>query len=151
VFRERLTAPWWLWFAAFVLCVTLGIAYAAPFSVAVGLLAFALSFGVVAFGLIGSVPVVEVRDGALQAGAATLPLDCVGAAIALNADQARVLRGTGSDPFAWMLLRGWIATAVRIDVDDPEDDTPYWYVSTRRPDALVAALLNGSEANSTDR
>jgi hypothetical protein len=151
VFRERLSAPWWLWLAVFALAASLGIAYAAPFTVGIGLLAFALAFGVAALGLIGSVPVIEVRDGTLRAGAATLPLDCVGDALALDAEQARVLRGAGADPFAWMVLRGWIGTAVRVDVDDPEDDTPYWYISTRHPDALVAALGHQSAPKSTDR
>jgi hypothetical protein len=144
VFRERLTAPWSLWFAAFALSASLGIAYAAPFSLEIGVVAFALAFGVAAFGLIRSVPVIEVRDGVLHAGIATLPLDCIGPITALDAEQARILRGPGADPFAWMVLRGWIPTAVRIDVDDPEDDTPYWYVSTRRPRDLMAALTTAS-------
>jgi hypothetical protein len=39
-----------------------------------------------------------------------------------------------------MLLRSWVPTAVRIDLVDPDDPTPYWFVSTRRPDELVRAL-----------
>jgi hypothetical protein len=39
-----------------------------------------------------------------------------------------------------MLLRGYIPTAVRIEITDPEDPTPYIYLSTRDPKALAAAL-----------
>jgi Protein of unknown function (DUF3093) len=150
VFRERLTAPWWLWFAVFAVSLSLGIAYAAPFTLEIGVTAFALAFGVAAFGLIRSAPLIEVREGVLHAGIATLPLACVGEVTALDAEQARMLRGPGADPFAWLVLRGWIATAVRIDVDDPEDDTPYWYVSTRRPRDLMTALAP-SGADESDR
>lgn len=33
-----------------------------------------------------------------------------------------------------------MATAVRVEVLDPEDPTPYWVVSTRRPMELAASL-----------
>ncbi|GLV74094.1 hypothetical protein Shyhy02_20960 [Streptomyces hygroscopicus subsp. hygroscopicus] len=39
-----------------------------------------------------------------------------------------------------MLLRSYIPTALRVEVTDPEDPTPYVYVSTRNPEALAAAL-----------
>jgi hypothetical protein len=29
---------------------------------------------------------------------------------------------------------------VRVHVNDPDDPTPYWMISTRRPDELVAAI-----------
>lgn len=150
-YRERLTAPWWLWLASCVVCATLGIAYAAPFTATIGLVVFGISFGVVAIGLMRSAPIVEVRDGVVRAGVATMDLEFVGSVSALDADQSRKLRGPDADPFAWMTLRGWIATAVRLDVADPNDDTPYWYISTRHPAALVAAFLNQSPPKSADR
>jgi hypothetical protein len=39
-----------------------------------------------------------------------------------------------------MLLRSWIPTAVRIDLNDADDPTPYWFISTRKPVELVRAL-----------
>ena len=38
------------------------------------------------------------------------------------------------------LLRSWIPTAVRVDLNDPDDPTPYWFISTRKPVELVRAL-----------
>jgi hypothetical protein len=29
---------------------------------------------------------------------------------------------------------------VAVQLEDPEDDTPYWVVGSRRPEALAAAL-----------
>lgn len=43
-----------------------------------------------------------------------------------------------------MLLRGYIPTAVRVEVTDPEDPTPYLYLSTRQPERLVAALRSAA-------
>ncbi len=44
------------------------------------------------------------------------------------------------DARAWLLLRGWIPGVVRVRLDDPDDPTPYWLVSSRHPRRLAAAL-----------
>lgn len=37
-------------------------------------------------------------------------------------------------------MRGFIGTAVRVEVLDPDDPTPYVYLSTRTPDRLAEAI-----------
>lgn len=83
---------------------------------------------------------ITVGPGGLRAGRASLPWDAVGRVAALDAAAAAYLRGPGMDPRAFLLLRGYVSTAVRVEVDDPDDPTPYWYVSTRRPEQLAAAI-----------
>jgi hypothetical protein len=39
-----------------------------------------------------------------------------------------------------MLLRSYVPTALRVEVTDPADPTPYLYLSTRDPEALAAAI-----------
>ncbi|MFE1975819.1 DUF3093 family protein [Streptomyces hygroscopicus] len=56
------------------------------------------------------------------------------------APEAAAWRTYKADPRAFMLLRSYIPTALRVEVTDPEDPTPYVYVSTRNPEALAAAL-----------
>ncbi|RJK96509.1 DUF3093 domain-containing protein [Vallicoccus soli] len=94
-------------------------------------------------GLVRSAAVVEVRlggDGELRAGRARLPLSVAGAVVPLDAERAAHARGPGIDARAYHLLRGWVPTAVLVEVRDPRDPTPYWYVSTRRPERLARAL-----------
>jgi Protein of unknown function (DUF3093) len=38
------------------------------------------------------------------------------------------------------VLRPYIATAVEITLNDPDDPVPYWLVSSRRPRAFAAAV-----------
>jgi hypothetical protein len=52
----------------------------------------------------------------------------------------QVALGPELDPAAHLVHRAWIGPVVRIEVTDPDDPTPYWIVSSRDPDALVAAL-----------
>ena len=139
-YRERLWAPWWLWPVAAAFAATFAIAFAVPLGPAWGGAVLLVAEGIVVVALGGMSVLVEVRDGQLVAGRARLPLSSVGRVTALDAEAARVLRGVGADPRAYLVLRGWVATAVRVDLDDPADPTPYWYVSTRHPDRLAAAL-----------
>lgn len=58
----------------------------------------------------------------------------------LDAEEARAWRTYKADARAFMLLRGYVETAVRVEVTDPDDPTPYVYLSTRNPQGLAAAL-----------
>lgn len=84
---------------------------------------------------------VQVRDGELVAGRAHVPLSFVADPVALDAAATRAAVGPDADARAYLLLRPYIRTAVRVRITDPADSTPYWLMSTRRPGALVAALL----------
>jgi hypothetical protein len=83
---------------------------------------------------------IRVVSGALVAGDARIPVTALGEAEVLDADEARAWRSYKADTRAFMLLRSYIPTAVRVEVTDPQDPTPYVYLSTREPQALVAAL-----------
>ncbi len=85
---------------------------------------------------------VSVRDGELRAGRAHIALHHLGAATALDAEQAHRLAGRDADARAFLLLRPYLRRAVRIEVDDPADPAPYWLVSTRHPERLVQALTH---------
>jgi hypothetical protein len=91
----------------------------------------------VAGGLLASGVRVGVRDGEVVAGAAHIPLDQCGEVTPLDAEAARRARGPEADANAFLVLRPWVATAVRIEILDPVDPTPYWLVSTRRPEAFA--------------
>ena len=42
---------------------------------------------------------------------------------------------------AFMLLRSYIPTGIRVMVTDPQDPTPYLYLSTRGPERLAQAIV----------
>jgi len=138
-YAERL----WLGPLGWVLLVVFAAMMAVAFVPVDAWVAVAVGVGVLAVGtvvLVGLAPRVEVRDGVLRAGGAHIPVDLLGAAVALDAETTRAELGPRLDARAHLCLRGWIHTAVRVEVQDPRDPTPYWVVSTRRPAALAAAL-----------
>lgn len=88
---------------------------------------------------------IDVRDGDLLVGGARLPGAAVGAATALDREMLRHIRGAGADARAFSRIRSYVPTGVKVGVNDPHDPTPYWLVSTRRPDALVASLATADK------
>ena len=74
---------------------------------------------------------------------AHLPLQVIGSVTVVDAAARRDLLGQDADPVAFVILRPWIPRGVRIDLADPDDPTPYWFVSTRHPERLAAALTKG--------
>ncbi|CAM5779785.1 DUF3093 domain-containing protein [Cellulomonas persica] len=130
------------WFAVAGLVVTLWIALL-PVDLVLATAVAAVAAVVAVLLVVRWTPRVRVRGGELVAGRAHIPLDLLRAPRALAGAELREALGPGLDARAYVCLRGWVHSAVRVDVDDPQDPTPYWIVSTRRPDELVAALTRG--------
>jgi hypothetical protein len=138
---ERLTVPWWLWLAAFGVAgllaaeVYLG-ARGAPLWLPYAVLLPATAVGLWRAGRIR----VAVQDGELRVDDARLPVRHVAGVSVLDPTDRRLLLGPHARPYAFVVQRPWIRGAVRVDLDDPADPTPYWLVSTRHPERLAAAL-----------
>ncbi|HVQ87968.1 MAG TPA: DUF3093 domain-containing protein [Actinomycetes bacterium] len=139
-YRERLWVPWWAWPAAESWPLALGIAYGYATNTAVGW-AVGVGTGIaVAIALVQAAAEVSVTKQRLRAGRASIETKFLGKAQPLDRPASKRLRGVEADGRAYSLVRGWVSTAIRVEIDDPRDPTPYWYVSTRQPDALAAAI-----------
>lgn len=139
-YKESLPVPLPVSLVAVVVAATFGVAVGAAFGWLPGVLTGVVVVALVAWLLARATGHVEVTGDELRAGRARLPRWAWGAAVPLDADAARRLRGVDADPQAFLYLRGWVPTAVRLDLNDPSDPAPYWYVSTRHPEALAEAL-----------
>ena len=138
-YRERLLPSWWMWPVVVGLGIGFGLVVA-PFGATVVVVVAAVMTVVLGVLLLGWTGTVAVTDGRFVAGRARIPVDVLGEAEALDAAAMRHARGVGLDARAYLYLRPWVDTGVRVAVDDPADPTPYWLVSTRRPEQVVAAL-----------
>src|SRR4051794_37380486 len=83
---------------------------------------------------------VAVRDGVLHAGAAHIAVGLLGAVEPLDPEQTRRVHGVDADARAFLMTRPYVRRAVRVEVVDPADRTPYWLVSTRHPEELARAI-----------
>ncbi|MCB5179750.1 DUF3093 domain-containing protein [Streptomyces antimicrobicus] len=142
---ERLTAPrsWW------AIAALVGVACALTFlplggaALLAGLVGGSALAGLLVSGY-GSARV-RVVNGALAAGEARIPVTALGEPEVLDAEEARAWRTYKADTRAFMVMRSYVPTAVRVEVTDPADPTPYVYLSTREPEALAAALRAAKE------
>ncbi|HWM34974.1 MAG TPA: DUF3093 domain-containing protein [Pseudolysinimonas sp.] len=138
-YRERLwPAPWV--FIATALVIPASLLVFLPISPQAGVVVAIVLYAAIVGVLLGTTATIEVGAEGLRAGRARIERRFVGAATASTGADANAERGTRLDARAWMLVRGWIPGVVRIEITDPEDPTPYWLVSSRRPDELAAAL-----------
>jgi hypothetical protein len=140
-FTERLTVPWWWWpigaaiatlLAAEVHLGQLGLRAWLPYLLAVPLAMASLVW-------LGRHRV-RVAAGELHVGPAHLPLQHVGRVTAVRTRDKRRVLGPELDPAAFVLHRPWIGPAVRVELTDPEDPTPYWLFSVRRCEQLAELL-----------
>lgn len=142
-YRERLSPSLWV-LASTALVIPASMIVFAPLPGVPGLLV-GLVVGLVLYAgvlglLIGLAPVLEVEGGSVRVGRASIPLDLLGDCEGFTGDEATAERGPRLDARAYLCLRGWIGPVVRMRIADPQDPTPYWLVSTRRPGDLVEAL-----------
>ena len=91
----------------------------------------------------------RVESGIFYAGPARISVDLLSEPTALDAATTHRLAGRDANGRAYHLLRPYLKRAVRVTVDDPADPVPYWLVSTRHPDQLVAALASSKSGSPT--
>ncbi|WP_307806925.1 DUF3093 domain-containing protein [Naasia sp. SYSU D00057] len=141
-YRERLWPAPWMYLAT-ALLIPGALLVFVPVSLTAGIICAVILFGGAVLGLLLWSPVLEVRDGVFRVGSARIPLEHVGPAEGFRGPDATAARGVDLDARAWLCLRGWVDPVVRVPITDPRDPAPYWLVSTRRPEELVAALGAG--------
>ncbi|MFD7393187.1 DUF3093 domain-containing protein [Streptomyces sp. NPDC059852] len=145
-YEERLTAPRSWWLVSFLVGLSMALVLL-PFGtlpMLAGLVGGTAAAAVVASSY-GSVRIRVVGD-ALIAGDARIPVRALGEAQILDREEARAWRTYKADTRAFLLLRAYIPTALRVEVTDPEDPTPYLYLSTREPERLADAIRSARAA-----
>ncbi|RZQ63073.1 DUF3093 domain-containing protein [Amycolatopsis suaedae] len=138
---ERLYVPWWGWplpliggalLAAEIHMGYPGLRGVLPYVVLLPLVVLVL--------LVLGRAKVRVTGTELEVGDARLPLRFAGEVEVIDKERKRKALGPESDPAGFVLHRGWVGPMVKVWLTDPDDPTPYWIFSTRKPEK-VAALL----------
>jgi hypothetical protein len=144
---ERLRTPWWWYLASVGVSLLLGLEFAVAISgwIAWVPLALLLPAGLLIVWRLSSGSV-SVDGATLRAGERTVPVAELERAIDLSATELRRLVGRHSDPLAFTYIRSWVGPGVQLVLRPPADPQPerfpepYWVVSTRHPDRLLAAI-----------
>ncbi|QIG42872.1 DUF3093 domain-containing protein [Nocardioides anomalus] len=140
-YDERLGVPlrWWVQGVMLVATLWLALVVAVPGPAAWVCTAIALALLALLLVTYGGARV-SVADGWFRAGRARIEAVHLGTATALDPEETRRVAGPEADARAFLLLRPYLKRAVRVEITDPADPTPYWLVSSRHPDELAKAV-----------
>lgn len=118
-----------------------------PFSSIAGLtLGFTLALAAVAALWFAS-PQISIDSQHVEVGNAVLPIRFVGRVEVIDAKDAFEGRGVKLSPAAYASFQPSVKSMVKIFIEDPEDPTPYWLVSSRKP-GEIKDLIEGLRAAS---
>jgi DUF3093 family protein len=76
----------------------------------------------------------------LWAGDAHLPVTAISRSADIPRSAKSAALGRQLDPAAFIVHRGWVGPLVLVVLDDVDDPTPYWLVSSRHPERVLSAL-----------
>jgi hypothetical protein len=144
-YRERLSVPWWWWPPGFGLAGLIALEVNQGVQAMPNWVPFAVLLPVAAVVLLWfGKNEVRVVDGSgeteLWVGAAHLPVSVVARSAEVPKSAKSAALGRQLDPAAYVIHRAWVGPMVLLVLDDPDDPTPYWLVSCRHPDRVLAAL-----------
>ncbi len=83
---------------------------------------------------------IRVDHNELRIDKAHIALKYLGKVTILDSDAMRLLRTRDADPAAFLAIKFWAATGIKIEVTDPRDATPYWLITSKRGEKLAALL-----------
>lgn len=145
IYREKLWPAWWLW----ILVVGTGFAGMAMFlpvnlelSIVVGIIVF-IAVGII---MLSSTPTISLSADWLKVGRASIERRFIGEVSVYRGEEATLERGRRLNGTAFLCLRGWVDPVAKLEIIDPNDATPYWLASTRRPEELERALQESARA-----
>lgn len=140
LFKEVIRPPLWLLAFIYFMFLSLVIAVWAAlgnFSALVTLIALTLALLAIAVTAKSEVRIIEDE---LVIGKAHIGVKYLAGVEILNKNAMRLLRTRDADPAAFLAIKFWMSTGVKITLNDPRDPTPYWLVSCKKGKELKSTL-----------
>jgi hypothetical protein len=144
-YRERLTVPWWWWLPGLGLAALIALEVNQGVPALPVWLPFAvlLPVAAVVLLLLGSTQLRVIggpSDTELWVGDAHLPVSVISRSAEVPRSAKSAALGRQLDPAAYVVHKAWVGPMLLLVLDDPDDPTPYWLVSCRRPERVLALL-----------
>jgi hypothetical protein len=140
VYMERASWPVGLWFFLIFMVASLALAVWAALGDFWAVSILTLLFSTLIISSKKSLLTVAVDSENLRAGDARISRKYIKSAVILSREELRLKLGPEADPSAFLATRFWIHTGVLVIIEDPQDRTPYWIVSSKKAQSLATAL-----------
>ena len=139
-YREVIRMPLWLlaliyfFFLSFVLSVWAALGNSAALVTFLALSALLVLIS------IRTRLIIQVNDSELIVGRAHIELKYIGEVTLLDSAAMKAIRSRDANPMAFLAIRFWSSTGVKVEVIDERDETPYWLITSSKANQLVKAL-----------
>jgi len=140
-YREVIRMPLWLLGLIYFFLLSLVLSIWAALGDATALVSFIAVTALLVFIALKTAMIIEVDAHELRVGRAHIALEYLGTAQSLESHAVRMLRTRDADPAAFLGIRFWSSTGVRVEILDSRDATPYWLITSNNGDELVKALI----------
>lgn len=140
-YREVVRMPVWLLALIYSFLLSLVLSIWAALGDRAGLISLFCTSVLLLLIAIKSAMVIEIDSKELQVGKAHIPFEFLGSACNLSSEEMQKIRTRDADPAAYLGIRFWASSGIKIMVNDSRDSTPYWVISSKNGDAL-AKILN---------
>jgi hypothetical protein len=141
IFQEKITWSWWLWSFTVFMAASLSLAIWAALGFIGALILSVVQLVLLIIAAKQSSLTITLTKGWLLVGPAAIERAFIHNFKPLDFKEFKRIRGVDADPASYLQIRFWVNTAIKIDLRDPKDKTPYWLISTNRANEL-AKLLN---------
>jgi hypothetical protein len=140
MFTEVLRPPIWVLAFIYFMFLSLVIAIWAALDTTATMVALAIATLAIPFIARSLTSRIRVDQNELRIDKAHIALKYLGKVTVLDSDAMRLLRTRDADPAAFLAIKFWAATGIKIEVTDPRDATPYWLITSKRGEKLAALL-----------
>ena len=141
-YREVIRMPLWLLALIYFFLLSLVLSIWAALGDTAALISFIVATALLLLIAFKTAMIIEVDMHELRVGRAHIALEFLGAAQPLTSIEVRNLRTRDADPAAYLGIRFWSSTGVRVAINDSRDTTPYWLITSNNSDELVKALAS---------
>lgn len=139
-YTEVIRAPLWLIAFVYFLFLSVVLSIWAALGNNPALATFAILTAWLIYLYFQSALKIEIDETELRVGTARIEHRFLGAGTALNNAALKIIRTRDADPAAFLAIRFWASSAVKIELNDKRDPTPYWLITSKTPQDLLAAL-----------
>jgi hypothetical protein len=139
-FKEVIRAPLWLIAFVYFLFLSLVLSIWAALGDTPALITFVLLTIWLIYLYFKTALKIEVDHTHLRVGNAAIEHNFIGEVAVLTPAQVKLVRTRDADPMAFLAIRFWSSKAVKVQVTDARDKTPYWLITTKNGKELLKAL-----------
>ena len=139
-YREVIRMPLWLLALIYFFFLSFVVSVWAALGNSAALISFLVLSALVVLIAVRTRLMIQVSESELLVGRAHIDLKYIGEVTELDSQAMRKLRTRDADPMAFLGIRFWSSTGVKVEITDKRDETPYWLITSNKANQLAQAL-----------